>query len=258
MKSTIFVLLVSVFSIILYAQDSTQVSVTPPANNVIASTVTPPLSAVPSAQEITDFFLSTGKDLDPKVAVKTVSERGASAISGLREILFSERVRSSQAVPVDTGDSSFDFPQGRFYAVSALVTIGSDSAMIVLVQAAVTHKLPEIRAFALNAVAKTYYDKVRSEGLTPAENILDVLFRCADDPTYDGTLQKTVSQIASDGLVCWLGLDFGDPQFKEARIKAGGGQQEMAPETFRQLWWKENCGKLVWNKDTGHFEVALK
>jgi hypothetical protein len=242
MKSAVAVVFIIAFSFSLLAQDSSQI-ILPEPQPIIEAPKGPPLSDTPTAQEFAELF--TCGDLGPYEAVDRAAEKGDKAVAGLTELLFFEGIRSSRPQPI----SGEMMPPNRVLVVLALEKIGSPDAFDALIRAATTHANPEIRAVALNIINTSYNKKMKSEKLKPQKELVDALLRNADDSTYIGYLQKPVNQIAQEGLMIWLGLDFGDPVFADERLKASkNGKEATAPECGR-LWWKKNKAKTKWNKE---------
>lgn len=246
MKEFIVTAALIIYSMSLLAQDSTNVS--HPIQPVVPSPVKGPiLSTIPTEQELTDLFVSG--EISSQEAVKRAAEKGDNAISGLRQLLFSELTFGSQRYPDDTGVSS----AFKTYPVLALEAIGSPQATSALVEVANSQTNVEIQGIALNAIANTYYRTVRRDGLIPDKTIVVPLVEHADDSRYVGYYQKAISQIVQDGIIQWLGMDFGDPQFEGAR-KEGG--KEISAAAYGRQWWQKNVTRLQWNPATGHFEIG--
>jgi hypothetical protein len=252
MKSAILILFYSLLSGTLFAQDTNLVNINHSADAFTAVKL-PLLSAVPTSKELSTLFWATGSQLDSKIAIQMAAAKGDGAIPGLAQLL----VGNSGLIGATSVSASDTLIPTKLYALSTLELIGSPAAISVILQSLASEKSPVIRAYGLNAVSKTYYKKVQAENLTPVQEIITALFQNVDDQTYIGDFQKSVGQIAYEGLMCWIGLDFGDPQFADARMQAGGAQGSFSPAVYRKLWWNQNAGKLAWNGATGHFEVAV-
>jgi hypothetical protein len=252
MKSAISILFYSLLSGALFGQDTSQVRINHSADALTVVKL-PVLSFAPSAQQLSALFSATESQVNPKIAIQMAASKGDSAVTGLAQIL----VGNSGPVGSPLVSTPDTLMPTKIFALSVLETIGSPAAIAILLQSVSSDKSPLIRAYALNALSKTYYKKVQTENLTPGINVIGVLFQNVDDPTYIGDFQKSISQISYEGLMRWTGLDFGDPCFADARTKAGGAEGPLSPEAYRKLWWANNATKLAWNRATGHFEAAM-
>jgi hypothetical protein len=258
MKPTIVVIFISLISYPLIAQDSAIMPATsqPSANSSISAEKQtlqkiPHLSIAPGAQELADLFISAGGEIDE--AMKAVAGKGENAVEGLTQLLFSETITGSQ------GDQFGEMvlPVNKVYAVLALEAIACDSggnalSTAALIQVANSHTNPEIRGVALNSIANVYYKKVVHEKLLPNMNVIGALVQNASDTTFVFHYQRPIDQIVQEGLIHWLGLDFGDPQFYDMRTKNG---KKTSVEEFCKHWFKDYKQKLIWNNETNHFEA---
>jgi hypothetical protein len=279
MKQIYLFIVCILFSLSLYAQDSMQVN-TPPVSVEAPASHDSILSAQPTAQELADLFISAcGGTMNPLDAVGLAAEKGESAVAGLTELLFSETIHGSkQPVNNPAVDTIVIYPN-KLYPVLALDSIGTQNAIAALLRAADVHTNPEVRGFALNAIANQYCQfidtsKAKRIKFQPDKMVIRILVNNAGDSTYIGYLQKTIDRIAHEALVQLLGMNFGDPQFKEARIKAAKGKVKMTGEqlspdqvegqpeetaaNYARLWWNENEKNLSWNKETRHFSIDGK
>lgn len=170
-------------------------------------------------------------------------------------------INQSALLSVDSVDSSIAqsaLVPNKVFVVLALQAIGTPDAVTTLLKAAGTSSNPEVRGFALNALNNTFYtdtSKIQLGSTPPDTAIIRVLITSSNDSTYIGSLQKHTYQIAQDGLMCWLGKDFGGPEFDSARTING---TKMAVNDFENSWLKTNKAKLKWNFNTRHFEVQNK
>jgi hypothetical protein len=251
MKAAIAVVFVVLASFPLFSQDSSQIAL-PEQAPAVETPKGPPLSDNPTAREFAELF--TSDDLEAHEAIERAAKKGEKAISGLEGILFSESIRSSRPGTIE-GEM---MNPNRILVALALEKIGSMKAFDVLIEAAMTHNNVEVRAVALNIINTSYNAKVKSEILKPKKVVVDALLRNSDDSTFIGYLQKPVCQIAQEGLMIWLGLDFGDPIFQDECVKAGKDQKKTSATEYSRLWWKENGTKLNWNKESQHFEAQKK
>lgn len=276
MKQIFVFIICGLLSLNLYAQDTAQVN-----TSLIGQVAPAPrdtfLTAQPTAQELADFFISAcGGAMNPLNAVSIVAKKGENAVAGLTELLFNETIHSSKQLRNDQEFDTLIIYPNKLFAVLALDSIGTQSAMVALLRTADIHPNPEIRGFALNAIADQYYQltdtsKAKQVKFQPDTAVVRILVYNAGDSTYIGYLQKTIGRIVHEALVQLLGLDFSDPQFKEARISAAKGkvlnksdeqlssdevgeQPEVTAAKYAQLWWIENQETLSWNKETRHFE----
>ncbi|MGB2867413.1 MAG: hypothetical protein WBD36_03090 [Bacteroidota bacterium] len=208
----------------------------------------PALSASPTPQELADLF--TSGEISKSEVIERAVEKGGSAVEGLRELLFSQTLRGSQLEYPDSGG----LPPNRIFAVLTLEKIGTAAAFEVLTETAKSHSNPEIRGLSIQAISKTCYQHVRKGEFEPNKSVVEALIQNLDSPTFIAAAQRPIGQIAQEGLVRWLGLDFGDPEFSEAR-KTSGGQTEMSAAEYARQWWERNADKVVWNGARKHLEV---
>ena len=255
------------FSFNLFGQDTSRVIASEPA--VVHPARGPVLSSNPTALEFADLF-TTG-EIGESEAISRAVEKGDNAVAGLKALLFSETIRGAKRQPSDTGG----FVPNKVAVVLALEGIGTEQSFAVLVRAANSHKNSEVRGVALNALSTVYYRQAQQENLIPDSDVIEALVKSLDDEAYVRLLQKPVRQIAQEGLLKWVGLDFGDPQFEEARIVAAGGkyssvgqkgkpknwdpevdnkkQPQLSAAAYAKLWWEENKSKVSWDKEKKHF-----
>jgi hypothetical protein len=269
MKKTISVLIVYISSCNLFAQSTAQI--TTQQGQVSINTQSSLLSAQPSAQELTDFFVSASSGaMNPLAAVTLVANQGENAVPGLTTLLFSNAYKCSipqstinqsalySVNPVDSSVEQTKLIPNKVFVVLALQAIGTPNAVTTLLKAAGINSNPEIRGFALHALNNTFYtdtSKTQLGSSPPDTAIIRVLITSSNDSTYIGYLQKHIYEISQDGLMCWLGKDFGGPEFDAARTING---TKMAVNDFEQYWLKINEPKLKWNYSTRHFEVQNK
>lgn len=251
MKTFIAVMVVLCCTSLSVAQDTTQTgfrSMGPVA------TPLPVLSITPNAREITGLFLDIGKNLNLVEAEEVVAQKGDTAVPALSDMIFSDTLWNSLA-SVDTGEGKATFFEGKLYAIYTLMKIGTPQAFQVLLNAADSCRFAPARAAALNAITNTYHNRATKGTLTPDSRVIGILIKSSTDHTYIWFLHKTIGEVAYEGLMQWLGTDFGEPQFRKARIAAGGSNGELSPSAYRDYWWHENASLLVWNRSTGHFET---
>lgn len=144
----------------------------------------------------------------------------------------------------------------RLLAVEALVKIHSTDAFFGLVESLVGEPDKEIKGRALSALAAEYHSAAVMGEAEPRGEILQAFISNLGNETYVGSLQKTLGQISQEGLVNWLGLDFGDRVFEQERIAAGEGMEDVGAVKYASIWWEKNASKLRWNKESSHFEVT--
>ena len=269
MRQFIFVIFIILFSIDLFAQDSTQidvgsrdvinhVSTNVPVDSINKAETSHRISAAPTEQELAELFIfACNGEMNPLDAVDLAVEKGENAVAGLTELLFSQINYSTKPKPADLPDSIIFIAPNRIFPVLALEKISTPGAIAALLRAAESHPNIEIRGIALNSIAKTYNDKIPKEDITPDKVIISVLMGSVEDSTYIGYLQKTTGQIAEEGLLQWLGKDFGELQIDEAKEKVGDKEPvvRMSVSEYRRQWMQENEKNLVWNKEKKKFAV---
>jgi len=203
--------------------------------------VAPSVSSALTPQEIANLL--TSQNITVEDATCQIVSQGDAAVDGLCVLLASNQILGI----------SGDLPNKTIVA-TALEAIGTSRALQALVPVADSSGDIELRAVALEALVKSYYPRVLSDRLTPSKDAVCAFFANAGDTSYVGFLQKHVDEISQEGLVAWLGLDFGDPAFADARQKAGANGDELPASEYAKLWWRGNADKVAWNQQTGHFE----
>src|SRR5438552_3687639 len=109
------------------------------------------LSQSPTAQELNNIFrLARIGRIEPMNAISRVTERGDSAVSGLRQVVLSY------------GDPSDTSRIVKRFALLALDAIGTTRAFSTLGEVAQEQSDPQLRGVALSSLATTYYQKVVS------------------------------------------------------------------------------------------------
>lgn len=215
------------------------------------------LSPTPTVQEITDAFrMASSGQIDPFKIIHQVAERGDNAMPALSEFLFLEATAPEPLTVALTDDrmlNSVPPSPDRIYAAIALEAIGTKLAFETLIRAAASHKVEDVRAYALKAIATTFADRFRDQQEQPDKGLLHVFLRYADDPTEAKQFQKTFGEIAREGLRNWAGIDLGALDREPDYMNVNG--QMIAKAQYRELWWQENKEKLSWNMEIGRFEI---
>ena len=251
MKKLSLVFFAVLSSATLYGQDTTVVQ----SSSIASGFSSPTLSSKPTLSEVVAEFQSQSSQSVMGAAESMVSSKGDSAVDALVELIDSDSISTSMQA-TDTGTASVPFLQWKIMAISTLGEIGTPTAFSALLQVGYAPNRTELSGLTLQILTTTYYERVLKGDVAPDSKVLGILFSAADDPSYVWFLHKKVEDIAYLGLMNWLGMDFGEPQFREARLKAGGSSGELSPEAYSQLWWKQNSANMVWNKETSHFEVG--
>ncbi|MEP0826716.1 MAG: hypothetical protein HRF40_14660 [Nitrososphaera sp.] len=244
MKPITMLLALSFGFSLAWSQDTTEVAQSPIVENMEG----PVLSSNPPASELAELFKS--HDASSKDAVRRVVERGSGAVDGLVELLLSPTDRWK-----DISDPMASLPN-KLLAVDALARLKSVNGFLALARAAETGPDKEIRGRALYSLAVDYHAAVSKGEIEPTKSIVLAFISNLGNETLVGSIQKTLGQISQEGIVKWLGLDFGDPIFEKERLAASGGGEDIGAIRFAALWWQENSEKLRWNSETHHFEVT--
>jgi hypothetical protein len=231
----------------VYSQDSLKTDAVP-TPGISIDPLMPALSERPTAQEFADYF--TSQKFDPIMVVQAAIRIGEIAVPALSQLLLDASIRSSETA-MDTG---WAVPN-RMFTIKALEGIGGRSAFGALTVAAGTHPEPEIRALAMNALAGKYYQVTRTLNESPDPTIVQAFLANTDDNTYVGHLQRSVGSIALEGLTVWLGIDFGDPKYEQARLTSSRDSKEVSAGKYARIWWQERSSKVKWNRIEGHFDV---
>lgn len=235
MKSIALFTLTMVISVSLQAQQNLGVD----TSIAVPSTAT--------ARALTRLFAeTTAGQYDPFQVMKNVSSLGDIAIPALQAFLFDT---TNQLM-----DSTSAVKPNKLYAVLALDRIGTPAAYQVLAQAAVNHPESEVRGTALRAFALDYYSRAQQDSIIPAKEVVHLLLRNTEDTTYVTYCNRRIGDIAREGLKNWMGIDYGDilPDSMRAQEEQKLG---MTILQYREQWWQQNSSNMVWNENTGHFEI---
>jgi len=225
------------------------------------------LSPVPSAQEITNAFVSAGRGrLNPFIVLPAIIAKGDQSVPALSTVLSSDSIAqiiqyqiqqigsvidstSARKVTVDT------LKPNKLYAVMALEGIGSGAAYAVLLVAAQSNPNLNVRGFALNALACTYHNGTILARFTPGKEVVHLFLNNVDDTTKVAYLHRSFGQIAREGLINWTGWDMGEPQGKNSLVVVPLQPQPMLLSAYRELWWQSNASSLKWSGQTGRFST---
>lgn len=254
--------------------DTTKFKADPPAN------VPPPksflvagmkdtlwLSDSPTVLELTKVFAAPGKGaLDPFLALQAVIAKGDSAVPVLELLLFSDPIAeiiTTKILPVSSGGraeggeivTSDTVRPNQLYAVMALEAIGTKNAYPALFRAAQMHPNIDVRGIALNALAGTYYDGERLQKFVPDKKLVHLFLSNVDDTTSVPHLTRSFGQIAREGLINWLGQDFGEPQGAAKRLHDAKGMDRGSLGDYREQWWSSAASKITWNAGTMRFQI---
>jgi hypothetical protein len=223
------------------------------------------LSDAPTLFELTKIFAAPGRGrLDPFAALQAVIGKGDSAVSALDSLLFSDpiaeiittRMRIGTGVGGDPGREiakSDTVRPNKLYAVMALEGIGTKASYPVLVRTAQLHPNIDVRGIALNAFASTYHEGERLQKFVPDKELLHLLLANVDDTTSVPYLAKSFGQIAREGLIRWLGQDFGEPQGATRRLHDAKGADRGSLTDYREQWWTTIGSKLSWDENSQKF-----
>ncbi len=234
--------------------------------NSWSQTAVPPskISPSPTVQELTNAFVAIGQgQLDPFVVFPEIIARGDAAVPALTEVLFSDSVRvvlsTTQSTTIDSGAASTTVSDtlypNKLLPAMALEGIGSQDAYAVLYQAALTHADPNVRGVALNALAGSYYLASNQKNFKPDKELIHLFLKSVDDTAMVSQFEKSVGQIAREGLINWTTQDVGEPQGKATKVRVGPDQTAMALSDFREQWWQQNSGKVSWDAKKGLFKL---
>lgn len=223
------------------------------------------LSDSPTVLELTKIFAAPGKGkLDPFLALQAVTGKGDSAVSALELLLFSDPIAEiittkNHHVPGGTRGEGIEIVKSdtvrpnHLYAAMALEAIGTKNAYPALYRAAQMHPNIDVRGIALNALAGTYHDGERLQKVVPDKKLVHLFLSNVDDTTNVPQLAKSFGQIAREGLINWLGQDFGEPQGKSTRLVDAKGVDRGSIVDFREQWWAANEKTLVWDSGSKMF-----
>lgn len=221
------------------------------------------LSRVPTVFELTKIFSSPGRGrLDPFLALQAVIVVGDSAVSALDSLLFSDPVAEVIATKIGLGSGvdvgtvrSDTVRPNKLYAVMALEAIGTKASYPVLFRLAQLHPSRDVRGVSLNALASTYHEGERLQRFVPDKQLVHLLLSNVDDTSSVPYLAKTFGQIAREGLIHWLGQDFGEPQGKAKRLQDANGADSCSLANYREQWWSSVASTIVWNASSNTFQI---
>jgi hypothetical protein len=222
------------------------------------------LSSAPTLGELTRVFAAPLKGgLDPFIALQAVIGKGEDAVAALDSLFWSDPVAELITTKGGPGSRrSGELEQrsdtvrpSKLYAVMALEAIGSKGSYPVLFRLAQQHPNSDVRGLALNALATTFHEGDRLQNFVPDKELVHLLISCVDDTATVPYLAKSFGEIARQGLISWLGQDFGEPQGTTKRLRdAKEGEGETLAE-YREAWWRSNASKVAWNRETGKFTI---
>jgi len=269
-----FIILLSIVTGALQAQgiDTTRTNpppIAPPTKSFLVAGLNDTLwlSDSPTLFELTDIFAAPGRGtLDPFVALQAVIGKGDSAVSALDSLLFSDpiadiittRMRIGTGVGGDPGREiakSDTVRPNKLYAVMALEGIGSKESYPVLVRTAQLHPNKDVRGIAINAFASTYHEGERLQKFVPDKELLHLLLANVDDTTSVPYLAKSFGRIAREGLINWLGQDFGEPQGVIRRLHDAKGLDRGSLGDYREQWWSSVASRIAWNTGSNRFQI---
>jgi len=251
MKPIIALLL---FSCALFAQNPNQnelapVSLAKPAAKTML------VSPNSTAQEIFYLFHASGSKYSRQEAIDAVAEKGDALVPELEKLLRMQKVTATNIAMPDTGESIEVFAPQLAMAVTTLEQIATPMAYAVVIRVAATHVSPYVRSRALRVLTTSYHEKAKNDNITPQSDVLDLLIQNSDDEAFIGEHQKTIKQIAQEGLTQWLGFTFDDPRFDNEKALDKKAKTFTNTKDFATQWRKANALKTTWNKETAHFEV---
>jgi hypothetical protein len=244
----------SIIPSILFAQDTTQ-NRNASQGNLIASNSRINFPLRPNEIDLFSIYLGSGKNYTREESISAIAAKGDTVISPLETLLFMEKFTGLNLKTPENGESIEVFAPQMVMALTSLEQIGSEKAFIVITEVALTHKSPYVRSFALRALAGSLHERVMKVKVSPKADVIDAFIQSCDDSTFIGEHQKTIKQIADDGLTNWLGFTFDDPQFDQAKGKLIKDKTFKGTIDFAKNWRINNAPQISWNKDVGHFEV---
>jgi hypothetical protein len=225
------------------------------------------LSNVPSLFELTKIVAAPRQGgLDPFVALQAVISKGDGGVGALDSLLFSDPIakiittRLNPATGAAGGEGremviSDTVRPNKLYAVMALEAIGSKTSYPVLVHLAQAHPNKDVRGIALNALANTYHEGERLQRFVPDKELVHLLLSNVDDTTSVPYLVKSFGQIAREGLITWLGEDFGEPVGKNRNLRDVKGAVSGTTAEYREIWWRQNTSRLSWDGEMRRFLI---
>lgn len=211
----------------------------------------------PTTQELVDALaMAASGERDPFEVLGFVVQCGEKAVPGLEEILYSDIPKTSVIARMESDSGVVEVSRarpGKIYASLALEAIGTASAIKILFRAALDHADRLVRTYALNVMGTTALSLTRGGQVIPDKEVIHLLLRHVDDSTRSTFFQKTVGEIARDGLRNWLQMDLGDlnPAVKSLRM----GSEDIPISEYRDNWWSENRDHIVWSDSKKSFEI---
>ena len=209
----------------------------------------------PGINDLYHIYQNIGSRYSKDDAINAIAEQKDSVIPSLEQLLFTTKFIDQRISTPDSGEAfEVRVPQ-MILAVKTLELIGTENAYHTLIKTAKAHRSAYVRSFALQSVASSLHEKVKAEKVIPNRDVIDLLIQNCNDDTFIGEHQKTIKQIADDGLTQWIGFTFSDPKFDEEIKALRLLNPSLTHKDFGKKWLRENEPKIAWNKETGHFEV---
>jgi len=193
--------------------------------------------------------LFTTRWLNGKVSsniIAQVVEKGDDAVGALEDLAFAN---------ADAQGASQQGQVYSLYAVRVLDIIGTSRAMVVLSRVSASHQDYEVRGFALDKIAWSYYNRMRTGSNSPNKDIIHLFLNSLQDTTFVKFKQKSIGEISREGLLNWTGLDFGKAGLGDKRFGTVHGEANKTLREFRKEWWRMNSDKLQWNPGLSKFDI---
>ncbi|MGD0339411.1 MAG: hypothetical protein ABSB78_11555 [Bacteroidota bacterium] len=206
-------------------------------------------SVIPTAFDLQNLFrkIISGK-AELMETLTTICQKGDTVLPSFQTLLNTPPLKSNNGIAI------MRQRRGWYFSAMALEQIGSVNSYAILQSLAQSHPDKEVRGFAINSLAESYYSKCISDSTQPDRTILHILVLSIDDTTYLTTKENTIGTIARDGLMRWTGFDFGEDVRKVPGIRGTIIQVPAELRKDRELWWQTVGIKLIWNATDGQFE----
>lgn len=187
--------------------------------------------------------------------IRKISERKADAIPILTKLLSYHDEEKSE----NSNDSLLEIVTVKLYAVYCLEVIGGQSAIDVLTISFPLQNNPEIQGAILNVFARSFYEQISGSNnqLAPPKEIIHLLLKNADNDAMVQRFDKSVGQIAREGLQRWMGIVFDAiAPGQTVKVKESNAKVEMTAKQYREWLWKKYSNRLTWNKTTNLFQIT--
>jgi hypothetical protein len=218
--------------------------------------VTPPLSdnqptTAPGSRDVLRLLLPAAQGLsDPFAAIPNVLDCGDSATKSLHDIALLDTCFASGEF---VSSSKEEKRHARLFAIVCLGSLASSDGYRALLGIASNTQDPDVKCEALTALGIAYHRNSFLDLNKPDTNLIHLLLMNLDDTSYLVRVQKSIGQVAREGLMEWTGRDFGEPQGRTLQVSVSDPKVRTPLYLARQLWWDEMARKVSWDANNRQF-----